>query len=129
MRYLLPRTFKDCLRCLVALGSCAVKGARPYFSLRAVPLAEVLSRIDERANYGDTASGRFLSDELATEPFGWDFEAVRFFVLSLLRAGRIQVISKGQTSRPFSDWHRGARHRFPEQQLLSAGLIPPKERY
>src|SRR5256885_4763572 len=29
--------------------------------------------------------------------FGWDFEAVRLFVLSLLRAGKIQAISKGQT--------------------------------
>jgi hypothetical protein len=46
---------------------------------------------------GDTASGRLLSDELAKEPFGWDFEAVRLLVLSLLRAGKIQATSKGQT--------------------------------
>ena len=43
------------------------------------------------------ASGRFLADEFAKEPFGWDFEAVRLLVLSLLRAGKIQATSKGQT--------------------------------
>ena len=61
------------------------------------PLKEVLDRIDERANYGDTASGRFLADELGKEPFGWDFEVVRLLVLSLLRAGKVEATSKGQT--------------------------------
>ena len=67
------------------------------FRVESRPLAEVLARIEERANYGETASGRFLSDELAKEPFGWDFEVVRLLVLSLLRAGKIQATSKGQT--------------------------------
>src|SRR5262249_11172955 len=61
------------------------------------PLKEVLDRIEERANYGDTASGRYLADEFAKEPFGWDFEVVRLCVLSLLRAGKIEATSKGQT--------------------------------
>ena len=52
------------------------------------PVKIIMSRIEERANYGETASGRFLAEEFAREPFGWDFEAVRLLVLSLLRAGR-----------------------------------------
>jgi hypothetical protein len=57
----------------------------------------VIDRIEERANYGDTASGRYLTDEFAKEPFGWDFEVVRLLVLSLVRAGKIEATSKGQT--------------------------------
>ncbi len=60
-------------------------------------LKEVLNRIEARANYGETANGRFLADELSKEPFGWDFDAVRLFVLALLRAGKIEAISKGRT--------------------------------
>ena len=56
---------------------------KTVFRVESGALAEVLSRIEERANYGDTASGRFLADELAKEPFGWDFEVVRLLVLSL----------------------------------------------
>jgi hypothetical protein len=58
---------------------------------------EYSNRIEERANYGDTASGRYLTDEFAKEPFGWDFDVVRLLVLSLLRAGKIEATSKGQT--------------------------------
>jgi hypothetical protein len=61
------------------------------------PLKEVLARIEERSNYGETASGRLLTDAFEKEPFGWDFEVVRLFALSLLRAGSIEATSKGQT--------------------------------
>jgi hypothetical protein len=70
---------------------------KPVFEAERGPLREVMGRIDERANYGDTASGRFLADELAKEPFGWDFEVVRLLVLSLVRAGKVEATSKGQT--------------------------------
>jgi len=60
------------------------------------PLAEVLQRISNRAEYGDSASGRSLTDDLAKEPFGWEFDTVRLFVVALLRAGAIEVTSKGQ---------------------------------
>jgi hypothetical protein len=69
----------------------------PVFRVEGGPLREVLDRIEERANYGDTASGRYLADELAKEPFGWDFEAVRLFALSLVRAGKVEATAKGQT--------------------------------
>jgi hypothetical protein len=70
---------------------------KPVFRTDSGPLREVLQRIEERANYGDTASGRFLADEFAKEPFGWDFEVVRMLALSLIRAGKIDATSRGQT--------------------------------
>lgn len=60
------------------------------------PLAEILSRIANRTSYGETASGRWLTDEFSKEPFGWDFDVVRLLVISLIRAGKIEATSKGQ---------------------------------
>jgi|CXWL01.1.fsa_nt_gi hypothetical protein len=80
-----------------SLGLLRDEKNKPVFRTESGPLKEVLDRIAERANYGDTASGRFLAEELGKEPFGWDFDVVRLLVLSLLRAGRIDVTSKGQT--------------------------------
>jgi hypothetical protein len=53
---------------------------KTVFRVESGALREVLDRIEERANYGDTASGRYLADEFAKEPFGWDFEVVRLLV-------------------------------------------------
>ena len=50
-----------------------------------------------RANYGEQATGKFLEDEFSKPPFGWDFEAVRLLALSLLRAGAVEAVSKGET--------------------------------
>ena len=57
MRCSPPRTFRVFLRFSEALGSCATKEGKTVFRVESGPLAEVLSRIEERANYGDTASG------------------------------------------------------------------------
>jgi hypothetical protein len=89
------------------------------------PLAEVLGRIEERASYGDTASGRFLADELGKEPFGWDFEAVRLFVLSLLRAGKVEAISKGQTIE--SATSNEAREAFTNNNVFRQASFRPKK--
>ncbi len=69
---------------------------RAALAVEGGPLAEVLNRIRNRAEYGDSASGRSLTDDLAREPFGWEFDTVRLFVVALLRAGAIEVTSKGQ---------------------------------
>ena len=108
-----------------SLGLLRSERGKTVFQSESGPLAEVLSRIEERANYGDTASGRFLSDELAKEPFGWDFEAVRLFVLSLLRAGRIQVISKGQTID--SATGIDARDTFSNNNFFRQASFRPKK--
>lgn len=69
---------------------------KPVFRTDGGPLAEVLARITNKASYGETASGRALADELAKEPFGWDFDVVRLLVASLLRAGKVEAVSNGQ---------------------------------
>ena len=79
------------------LGLLRDEKGKAVFRVETGPLKEILDRIEERANYGDTASGRYLTDEFAKEPFGWDFEVVRLLVLSLLRAGKVEATSKGQT--------------------------------
>ncbi|MEZ4390230.1 MAG: BREX system P-loop protein BrxC [Polyangiales bacterium] len=88
-------------------------------------LKEVLDRIEERANYGDTASGRYLADHFASEPFGWDFEVVRLLVLSLLRAGKIEAVSKGQTLDTVTTLD--ARKTFTDNNLFRQAAFRPKK--
>src|ERR1035438_2592420 len=108
-----------------SLGLLRDERGKTVFRVETGPLAEVLSRIEERANYGDTASGRFLSDEFAKEPFGWDFEAVRLLVLSLLRAGIIQATSKGQTIDSATGLQ--ARETFSDNNIFRQSAFRPKK--
>lgn len=89
------------------------------------PSAEVLARIEERANYGETASGRFLAEAFAKEPFGWDFEVVRLLVAALLRAGKIQATSKGQTIE--SATGVDARDTFSNNNVFRQATFRPKK--
>jgi hypothetical protein len=108
-----------------SLGLLRDERGKTVFRAESGPLAEVLARIEERSNYGDTASGRFLSDELAKEPFGWDFEVVRLLVLSLLRAGKIQATSKGQTIDSATGVE--ARDTFSNNNLFRQASFRPKK--
>jgi hypothetical protein len=80
----------------VRLGLLKDHNGQPVLNTDVSPLSDVLARIENRTSYGETASGRYLADEFATEPFGWDFDMVKLLVLSLLRAGRIVATSGGQ---------------------------------
>ena len=86
----LPPVFAN----LSLLGS---EKGKPVFRVDGGPLREVVDRIEERANYGDTASGKYLADELAKEPFGWDFDVVQLLTLALVRGGKVEATAKGQT--------------------------------
>jgi hypothetical protein len=86
----LPKVFAE-------LGLLKDDGGKRAFNVSGVPLAEVVRMIDERARYGEQATGKYLAEAFATAPFGWDFDAVRLLVLSLLRAGAIDAAHKGQT--------------------------------
>lgn len=108
-----------------ALGLLRDEKGKTVFRVDSGPLAEVISRIEERANYGETTTGRFVADEFAKEPFGWDFEAVRLLVLSLLRAGMIQVTSKGQTID--SATGSEARDTFSNNNLFRQASFRPKK--
>ena len=100
------------------------QGGKPVFSTEAGSLAEVLSRIENRTSYGETATGRYLTDEFAKEPFGWDFDVVRLFVIALLRAGKLEATSKGQVIE--SALALDARNTFPNNNLFRQASFRPK---
>jgi hypothetical protein len=106
------------------IGLLRDEKGKTVFRTESGPLKEVLDRIEERANYGDTASGRYVTDEFAKEPFGWDFEVVRLLVLSLLRAGRIEATSKGQTLDTVTGVE--ARDTFSNNNLFRQAAFRPK---
>jgi len=58
-------------------------------------LREVFAEIEEGANLGRKATGKSLIEHFASAPYGWDLEAVRLFVASLMRCGKIQMTHKG----------------------------------
>jgi hypothetical protein len=107
------------------IGLLRDEKGKPVFRTESGPLKEVLDRIEERANYGDTASGRYLTDEFAKEPFGWDFEVVRLLVLCLLRAGKIEATSKGQTFEGATGVE--ARETFSNNNLFRQAAFRPKK--
>lgn len=109
----------------VGVGLLRDEKGKTVFRTESGPLKEVLDRIEERANYGDTASGRYLTDEFAKEPFGWDFEVVRLLVLSLLRAGKIEATSKGQTLDTVTGVE--ARETFSNNNLFREASFRPKK--
>ena len=100
------------------------QGGKPVFSTEAGSLAEVLSRIENRTSYGEMATGRYLTDKFAKEPFGWDFEVVRLFVIALLRAGKLEATSKGQVIE--SALALDARNTFPNNNLFRQASFRPK---
>jgi hypothetical protein len=108
-----------------SIGLLRDEKGRTVFRTESGPLKEVLDRIEERANYGDTASGRYLTDEFAKEPFGWDFEVVRLLVLSLLRAGKIEATSKGQTLDTVTGVE--ARDTFSHNNVFRQASFRPKK--
>ncbi|MFM7202020.1 MAG: BREX system P-loop protein BrxC [Myxococcota bacterium] len=114
----LPEVFKS-------LGLLRDEKGKTVFRSEGGPLKEVLDRIEERANYGDTASGRSLTDEFAREPYGWEFDVVRLLVLSLLRAGKIEATSKGQTFDNVTGIE--ARDTFSNNNLFRQASFRPKK--
>jgi hypothetical protein len=97
---------------------------KPVFNTDHGPLAEVLARIDNRTSYGEVANGRYISDEFAKEPFGWDFDIVRLLVVALLRAGKVEATSKGQVIE--SALSLDAKNTFPNNNLFRQASFRPK---
>ena len=114
----LPQVFRD-------LTLLRDEKGKTVFNVESGPIAEMLSRIEERANYGETASGRLLADEFAKEPFGWDFDVVRLLVLASLRAGKAEATSKGQTIQSTTGVE--ARDTFGHNNLFRQASFRPKK--
>ena len=66
----LPAVFSD-------LKLVTTKRGKDTFNTEAGPLAEILTRITNRAEYGDPTSGKALAEWFGREPYGSDFEVVR----------------------------------------------------
>ena len=101
------------------------EGGKPVFELDSGPLKEIFSRIDNHYSYGKAATGKTLADEFGKGPYGWEFEAVRLFVLSLLRAGKIDVTSKGQSIE--SALSVEAKNVFGNNNLFRSASFRPKK--
>ena len=101
------------------------ENSQTVFKTESNPLLELLTRIQNRASYGETATGRFIADELEKEPFGWDFEVVRLFVACLLRAGKIDVTSQGKLVE--SALSLDARNIFTNNNTFRAASFRPKQ--
>ena len=71
------------------------ENGQPVLSADTGALKEVLDRIENKTSYGEIATGKFLIDDFAKEPFGWSLDVVRLFVVCLVRAGKIRATSKG----------------------------------
>lgn len=100
------------------------QGGKPVFNVESGPLAEVMARIENRTSYGELATGRYLSDAFASEPFGWEFDVVRLFVIALLRAGKVEATSKGQVLE--SALTLEARNTFTNNNLFRQASFRPK---
>ncbi|MCY2990800.1 MAG: BREX system P-loop protein BrxC, partial [Planctomycetota bacterium] len=109
-----------------ALNLLKDEKGKPVFELASGPLAEVVARIESHHSYGKAASGKTLADELGNEPFGWSFEAVQLFALCLLRAGKVNVKSKGHTIE--SALSVEAKNVFSNNNLFRSASFEPKQK-
>lgn len=96
----------------------------PVFKTDSGPLHEVLIRIRTRTGYGEVANGKYLEDEFAKEPFGWEFDTVRLLTVSLLRAGVVEAISRGQSIE--SALSVEAKSTFTGNNTFRAASFRPK---
>ncbi len=87
----------------------------PVFETDSGPLAEVLAQIEHWGSYGDAATGSQLTEYFDREPFGWGFDTVRLFTIALLRADKIEAISKGQVIETALSVH--ANNTFDKNNL------------
>ena len=94
------------------------ENGQPVFNADSGPLKEVLDRIENKASYGEVASGKYLIDEFSKEPFGWNLDVVRLFVVSLVRAGMIRATSKGTVIE--SALSVAAKETFSKNNLFKA---------
>ena len=76
-------------------------------------------------SYGETATGRYLADEFAKEPFGWDFEVVRLLALCAAAGGR----GRGHEQGPDLRHRHGPRGEgdLLQQQPLPSRVVPAQE--
>lgn len=106
------------------LGLLRAEGGQTVLRTESGPLAEVQARIENRAQYGESATGRYLTDEFSKDPFGWDFDIVRLFAACLLRAGKIEVTAQGKVIE--SAVSADAKALFANNNTFKSATFRPK---
>ena len=101
------------------------ESGQPVIDMDARSLAEIMASIKDRTSYGDQATGKFLTESFAREPFGWGFDVIRMFVATLLRAGKIECTSKGK--RIEKALSLDAKAAFTNNNLFRQMSFRPKE--
>jgi len=71
------------------------ENGQPVINTETSSLKEVLACIETKTSYGEIATGKYLIDKFSKEPFGWNLDVVRLFVVSLIRAGTIRATHQG----------------------------------
>jgi hypothetical protein len=103
----------------------ATENGQAVLRTQSGPLFEVLARIEHLTSQGEIASGRSIADHFAKEPYGWEFDAIRLFVLALLRAGKIQATSKNQIIE--SAVSVEAQNTFTNNNFFRQATFQPKK--
>jgi len=89
------------------------------------PLAEMLTWINNKSDYGINPTGKALEGEFGGTPYGWDVDVVKLFALSLLRSGQVTVTSQGVTLESVVDL--GAIDAFTNNTKFRACTFRPKK--
>ena len=103
------------------LGLIRDENGQPVFNTDTGPLKEVLDRIENKTSYGEIASGKYLIDDFSKEPFGWNLDVVRLFVVCLVRAGKNSRHEQGHGDRVGAVGR--CQDRVHQQQRLQGLLL------
>ena len=101
------------------------EGGQTVFNTNSGPLAELFRRIENRTSYGEAATGRYLTEDFGSEPYGWDFDVVRLLTACLLRSGKVDVTSQGKVIE--SALSVDSKNLFGNNNSYRSATFRPKE--
>ena len=114
----LPAVFTD-------LKLLRTEGKSVVLNTDSGPLAEMLTWITNKSDYGIAPTGKALEAEFGGTPFGWDVDVIKLFALALLRSGLVTVTSQGVTIESVVDL--GALDAFTNNTKFRACTFRPKK--
>ena len=88
------------------------------------PLLAVLTEINDRAAYGNEATGKHLESEFAAPPYGAPVEVIQAILAAGIRSGLIDVVHQGSRIRGSAD-QRLDRVFGALPQFRAASFVPP----
>ena len=125
MRCLPRRTCKAFRRCSAASGSCATKRGRPSFALKAAPWLKCCRGSRSAPTTGTPRAADSSRTSWRRNRSAGTSKSFGLLVLSLLRAGKIQATSKGQTIDSATGIE--ARDTFSNNNFFRQASFRPKK--